>query len=423
MQARLKLAAVLLLVVFGSSVLGRWGDARPLTDGERHVVAGVNQVGLDLVSALAEEAPNDNHLLSPVSISAAWALLYCGSRGATSEELARTLHYPAPPATLGKDLAGLLQRLQATEFGGCSSRPRAELGIACGIFGTPGMFEPSFLEAVRQDYQLECEDSLASPAEAVARINAWAARATHGRIPNMLDPADVPEHDAAAMLVCAVYFKCYWLQEFPKTSTRKDSFLLEGGETTSIQMMHSKDGSEFQHLHRPDVQVLKMRYLSSHPYSMLVLLPASGTSLASFQRTLTLDKIESWHSQLKEEEVSVYFPSFTFKQSYNLQEPLSALGMTNVFKPEADFSGMTARRPHLLKSKHATWIEVNERGTEAAAVTTNNDFVVGGGSSVPIFRADHPFLFFIRDDETGSFLFAGRMMNPGAQGGPEPRRI
>jgi serpin B len=174
-------------------------------------------------------------------------------------------------------------------------------------------------------------------------------------------------------------------------------------------MMYQKH--EFKYGEVDNLQIIELPYVGNH-LSMFVLLPKEVDGLQSLEEKLTQANLEKWTSAVREQEVDVYLPKFTMTSEFSLKDVLQAMGMTAAFDAQADFSGMNGKKDLYLSAVvHKAFVDVNEEGTEAAAATG----VVVATKSVritPTFRADHPFVFLIRDGKTGSILFMGRLVNP-----------
>jgi serpin B len=216
------------------------------------------------------------------------------------------------------------------------------------------------------------------------------------------------------VLVNAIYFKGNWIRQFETRLTKKEPFHLSSGNTVTVPLMRQTD--EFDYAESPDLQVLELPYAGGD-LSMVVLLPRTVDGLGNLEAELTTQNLKAWTGNLRHKKVIVFLPKFRVTSGFSLAETLAGLGMPDAFDGDlADFSGMDGRRDLFISAvAHKAFIEVNEEGTEAAAATAVMVGLTGlpqTNAPPPVFRADHPFLFFIRDNSNGSILFLGRVTDP-----------
>jgi serpin B len=212
-------------------------------------------------------------------------------------------------------------------------------------------------------------------------------------------------------LTNAIYFKGDWAHPFQQEMTKTADFHVTAGQKVPAPMMQQT--REFSYHAGDGFQILEMPY-SGDALSMVIFLPEKVDGLAAFEQTLRADKVSAWLSNLRQRKVQVALPKFRMTAEFQLQDALSALGMPTAFTERADFSGMDGKEDLYLSAVvHKAFVDVNEQGTEAAAAT---GVVVGAmaapPTAIPVFRADHPFLFLIRDKRSGSLLFLGRVLDP-----------
>jgi serpin B len=240
-------------------------------------------------------------------------------------------------------------------------------------------------------------------------INDWVASQTNDKIKDLLPPGSVTS-DTRLVLANAVYFNGKWRYEFKPEVTRSLPFYLAGGAASPTPTMYQKNSFAYGQFN--GFQMLEMQY-SGQDLSMVIMLPNDRDGLSDLEAAFTEELFAASVANLHHQEVEVFLPKFTFKDRSDLKAPLQQLGMTDAFSDLADFTGIG---DGLLITDvfHQTFIDLNESGTEAAGATG----VVVGPTSVPppppVFRADHPFLFALRDRHTGAVLFLGRMADPGA---------
>jgi serpin B len=312
-------------------------------------------------------------------------------------------------------------------------------------------FRSQYVQLVEKDFSatLTPVDFKHHPDAAAAQISKWVADKTHDKIKDILKPQDVDANTRLA-LVNAIYFKGTWSAPFTPQATRTASFHTMDGPAKPVALMHQGfQAYEAQYLDVTNgtvpCQLLSLNYLdrSAQPgggrglfgrngagspgVSMLVVLPREAADLVKLEMGLTAEQLAGWAAQLTGARVEVFLPKFKIEQRFSLAKNLQALGAVSAFvdpnghSPEdpaaADFSGMDgAHDLYISKVIHQSFVAVDEHGTEAAAATV---VAMGGGSArpqtpPPVFRADHPFLFFIRENATGSILFMGRLADPPA---------
>lgn len=382
---------------------------RATSEDKATVVKGGNRFALDLLARLDK---TDNLFFSPASISTALAMTYAGARGQTAEQMAKVLHFHLDANRLHPAFAALLWEMQ-----GEGKQRGYRLNIANALWGHKDThFLQDFLQQTNDNYGAALQQVDFGKAEDARRqINAWIAQQTADKITDLLQPGDVTPM-TRLVLTNAIYFKGDWLHAFKAEGTYNQPFHLTPAKEEPVSMMHQT--STFRHFTDAEksFQVLEMPYKDSE-LSMIVLLPAQVDGLAQFEKKLDADSLTKWLQQMESTKVEVTLPKFKTSRRLELSDRLKAMGMTAAFnEAEADFTGMTTDKPPLYLSAviHEAWVDVNEKGTEAAAATA----VVGRAAAAPpkdrpiVFRADHPFLFLIRDTRSGSILFLGRMSNP-----------
>ncbi len=205
------------------------------------------------------------------------------------------------------------------------------------------------------------------------------------------------------------------MKTFDPSQTRDVDFFTEDGRAVRVPMMRQDDeGAWFYYLETGGLQVLQMPYAGGR-LSMMILLP-HDQDIASLERTLSSEDLNQWRDSLEERRVDVYLPRFKLKANYFLAEILADLGMHTAFSNMEDFTGISPDRPLFISQViHQAYVDVNEQGTEAAAATAVEMAEAAAGAEepeIPVFRADHPFLILIADDETGCILFLGRVSDP-----------
>jgi serpin B len=385
------------------------------------IVEGNNKFAMALFAELREN--QGNLFFSPYSISTALALAYSGANGKTEFQMANALYFPTTLSNTIDSKPYLKKEQFHSAFGSIvkdlNARGRKgsyELTIANALWGQKGYgFQKEFLELVKTNYdgQLNEVDFVKAAESARKTINAWIEKKTNEKIKDLIKP-DVLDAMTRLVLTNAIYFKGNWAQRFKEEQTRNAQFTLLNADKIEVPMMNQTE--QFPYMETDDFQVLEIPYVDNE-LSMVILLPKQVTGLKELEQKLSLENVSQWLSELNKREVIVFVPKFKMTNEFSLAAVLKSMGMTDAFEPEvADFSGMTGGRDLFISAViHKAYVEVNEEGTEAAAATgVTMRLTSVGPSQTPIFRADHPFLFLIRDCKSGSILFIGRVMHPKA---------
>jgi serpin B len=331
-----------------------------------------------------------------------------GARGQTAEEIQSVLrlHYhPSYDAALGALLADL------TKVGNTGGN---ELHTANGLWVQTGFaIQPAFESTLNDNYHapLTPIDFIASPEAARSQINRWTEEHTKQKIKNLL-PAGSLDAQTRLVLTSAIYFYGKWQDPFVTSRTQPAPFTLPTGASMQANFMNQT--SHFGYIETPTAQILEMRYAGTG-IAFDVLLPKTATGLPGLEKSLTLESLTGWLGNLTSRNVQVSLPKFRAESQFSLRAALSAMGMPIAFTTKADFSGIDPQRGLAISEVvHKAFVDVSEQGTEAAAATAIG--VHATAMRMPeqpvIFRADHPFLFLIRDTRSGVVLFIGRLMNP-----------
>nr|XP_005886697.1 PREDICTED: serpin B6 isoform X2 [Bos mutus] len=355
------------------------------------------------------EGNSKNVFISPLSISSALAMVLLGAKGNTAAQMCQPLCL-----YLGEDVHQGFQNL-LTEVNRTDTQYL--LRTANRLFGEKTYdFLSSFKDSCRKFYQAEMEelDFVCATEESRKHINTWVAEKTEGKIRDLL-PANSVNPMTRLVLVNAIYFKGNWDTQFNKEHTEERPFRVSKvNENKPVQMMFKKSTCKITYIGEISTQILVLPYVGQE-LNMVILLPSESTDLNTVEKALTYEKFIAWTKPdvMDEEEVEVSLPRFTLEASYDMEEFLRDLGVTDAFEEaRADFSGMSSGRGlHLSKVMHKSFVEVTEEGTEAAAAT-GAVVMMRCLMVVPRFNADHPFLFFIQHSRTGAILFCGRFCSP-----------
>jgi serpin B len=381
-------------------------EAPPLS---QEFVDRQNRFGMELFQKLAAESRDNNLCISPSSIQLALAMTYAGARGETARQMANVLQLGPPSGLLHSEFGNLRARLNASD-----KRSGLQLRTANRIWGQRGYrFAPSFLELTNKHYGAELGqvDFLRQPDAARQTINQWTAEQTHDKITALLSPGAIGS-DTRLVLTNALYFLGEWVYPFDKRIVADAPFQIAAGRQVQATFM-----TQFQRLryaNQNGIQTLELPYRGSI-LSLLVLLPEEADGLKALEASLTASAIAEIAAKLRPRPVQVYLPQFRSKAQVELASTLSAMGMSLPFTSGADFSGIATTEDLFLSAViHETWIDVNTKGTEAAAATA----VVADAAPAPPqqdpveFRADRPFFYLVRDRRDGNVLFLGRMADP-----------
>ncbi|MCS7021866.1 MAG: serpin family protein [Gemmataceae bacterium] len=403
------LATSALGVIAGASRI-TWGRALSEQPNLSRLVTGNTAFAWDLYGQL-RNSNQGNLFLSPFSVSTALAMTAAGAKGTTFEEMEKALHLPADfPAAFGALLRSINDPTTDPKKRGYT------LTTANALWAQQGYpWRPEYKKLIATEFAagLYEVDFVSNTEAARTTINDWVKKETRDKITELLSPGTVTAW-TRLVLTNAIYFKGDWLEQFDKQRTKPHPFTRINGSKTEVPLMH-RVGS-YMYGENEQCQVLDLPYVGRR-LSMTVILPRTHDGMPALEKEMTSARLTALLGVLRREpEVHVYLPKFKVETAFTLNDPLQALGIKAAFGQGADFSGMHTGGEKLAISTvvHKAFVDVNEEGTEAAAAT---GVVVGVTSVRPLptpkyFRADRPFLFLIRDHQTGSILFIGRLMDP-----------
>ncbi|HNV68526.1 MAG TPA: serpin family protein [Candidatus Ozemobacteraceae bacterium] len=400
-----------ILLVFSSSAVFSASSLPDKTVLEA-VAHGNMAFAVDLYQRLCQK--EGDLFFSPFSISSALAMTRAGACASTASQMDAVLYFTGLPEqqALHETFAAFLKTLNTSQEG-------LSLAISNSLWGHKNYaFLPAFLSQLEQAYgaRLERVDFHAA-AEARKQINDWVAKQTKDLIKDLL-PDGIITPLTRLILVNAIYFKGMWEAAFDKDDTRDLPFYLRNGKAVRTPIMN-RTGS-YSYAEATDLQILEIPYKGGK-VAMTIFLPAKPDGLAALENGLTADLLQQHVQSLSRvEKVNVYLPRFKSTGSFSLSETLKALGMTEAFSLEkADFSGMTEKRELAISEVvHKAFVDVSEEGTEAAAATAvvmQLRCAAPMEKKIPVFRADRPFLYVIRDLTHGNLLFMGRFARPAGE--------
>lgn len=369
------------------------------------VAEGNTVFGGRLYQLLREE--EGNIIMSPFSVSGVMAMVAAGAGGETAEQVRQGMAFPGQ-AELARGYRDAIPALRTNE--------NFTLEAANSVFGQAGFAVlESFRRTLHENFHAAFQETDYKDAKASARlINDWVEGVTREKIKGLIKP-DMLSDLTRLVLVNAVYFKGSWATKFDAKRTSEQDFHLSDGKTKKVATMQQT--GKFQHglVEELEAAVLELPYTGGR-LALRLVLPTSGTLEQLEQKLRTADIHQRFDEVRVEEKVAVSLPKFKLEQTIPLTEPLRSLGMTDMFAPgRADFSGIDgSRQLYVSEVVQKAFIEVNEEGSEAAAATG----AVMMMRSMPMppedFRADRPFLFFLRDALTGMVVFQGRVADPAA---------
>jgi len=370
-----------------------------------NVVNSINQFAFDLYPALKNK--EENIFFSPYSLSTAMAMTYEGARGKTAEEIRQVFHYPEDIEILRRGYAETINQINKKD-------KKYELHTANALWAQKNYpFLPEYFKTVEKYYggKVTNVDFAWDTENSRLTINKWVEEQTRNRIKDLI-PQGVITSLTRLVLTNAIYFKGNWETQFPKGNTKEAEFRASVDKKVRVPMMFI-GGRKFNYAENEALQLLELPY-AGNELSMLILLPRN--ELSEVEPYLKADKIQDLMKDMRQEEVDVYLPRFKFETKYLMggeKGILGRMGMPTAFSEmRADFSGMTGKPDlYITEVVHQAFVEVNEEGTEAAAATG----IIMGAKAVlmkKVFRADHPFIFFIQEKRTGAILFFGRVIDP-----------
>lgn len=380
----------------------------------------IDRFGFDLYAKVEKDG---NLIMSPASVAIALGMTFAGAKADTAAEFSKVLH--ASDSGLESEawhasMGGLANRWNAlAERERPEYMPELAISVANRLFGDKGTtFHDPFLERSARDYRAPLQQldfqTAAEPSREL--INTWVEEQTRDRIKDLIPPNGVTAA-TRLVLVNAVYFKAQWMDTFQESATSDQPFFVDGSSKTSVPTMARTGYYSHAAVAADGVTLVQMPY-ENGPFAMVVAVPDKRDGLAALEAKLDAEHVDGWLAALSSKRVSLQFPKFKIDppDSLKLAKVLIDLGLTKAFGGDADFTGMADAKEELQISDvfHKGFIEVNEKGTEAAAATAVS---MRAGSAMPTdepiaFNVDRPFVFMIRDTETNAILFMGRVTDP-----------
>jgi serine protease inhibitor len=370
----------------------------PLKVGMEKRVQQDNAFAFDLFrEVIASNNEEKNIFISPLSVSIALGMTWNGAKGETKTEMETALKMSGMTEDeINEYYQIMLSALPEVD-------PSTTLNIANSIWYKEGFpVKPDFLQVNQHYFDATVRELDFSKPDALSTINGWCAEKTNNLIK---EPLDYIPGDAVMYLINAIYFKGIWAKKFDAKKTSTTNFYAEGGNTVKVDMMHQQD--TFGYRSDEQAQYLDMPY-GNKAFSMTVILPHEAKTTDEVLENIDTESWNSVISGLSSREVMVYLPKFKTKGKYELKEPLMRMGMVKAFTEDADLTGIADAVLLISRVIHSTFCDVNEKGTEAAAVTIV-EIIETSMPIIPIFNANRPFIFVIRENSTGVILFMGKM--------------
>ncbi|MCK5233845.1 MAG: serpin family protein [Candidatus Aenigmarchaeota archaeon] len=381
-------------------------DSSVTSEDVNSVVNANNQFAFDLYSEFKSE--EGNVFFSPYSISTALAMTYEGAKGKTAEEMQNVLHIPEDSTIRMPAFARIYNEINKGD-------KEYELSTANALWAQQDyIFLDEYTNNVEKYYggKITNLDFITETEKSRQIINTWVEDQTNNKIKDLL-PQGVLNALTRLVLTNAIYFKGTWTKQFDKKDTKEEDFTTSSGQTSKVPMMSlTGDNAKFNYAETNDAQILELPY-DNDDLSMLIILPKEN-DLGALEESLNSENVPKFKSMLRKQRVDIYIPKFKFETKYFMVETLKKMGMPTAFTSTADFSGMDGtKNMYIANVIHQAFVEVNEEGTEAAAATAVVMQITSASMEpLPIFRANHPFIFLIQQKSTGNILFLGRVSNP-----------
>jgi len=381
-----------------------WKLKRDLTVAEVKITEVDNKFGLKLFREISKNQSDSNIFISPLSVTMALGMTFNGAAGETQTAMRNTLEYgDLSIDEINQSYYGLIDLLTSAD-----SKVNFQIANSIWYRNTFSVLA-DFINVNKKYFDAEVSALDFDRSDAADIINSWVNEKTNGKIKEI-----VPKPISSEMvmyLINAIYFKGSWTYEFSKDRTTDEPFFLSSGNSKTCKMMSHK--SEHPYFQNEQVQAIDLAY-GNAGFSMTIFLPAIGSNVNTLIESLNNDSWNDWLSQFDTAEVSLFMPKFKLSYNLKMNDVLSTLGMETSFVPGlADFTKINANGElYISEVMHKTFVDVNEEGTEAAAVTAVGVGCTSVGPESPVMRIDRPFVFAIRERQSGTILFIGKIMEP-----------
>ncbi len=378
-------------------------EIRELNEIEKKVVSSSDEFGFNLLKSINEVEGEKNTFISPLSVSMAMGMALNGASGTTYDAMQSILQFNSlTNEEINQAYKSLIELLTQVD-------QKVKFQIANSIWYRNSMqFEKEFIDINKKYFDAEVAGLNFDDPNSVNRINNWVNVNTNGNINKIIEL--IPQ-DAIMYLINAIYFKGTWKFEFDKKNTQEDLFTLSNGDKVNCQMM-AQQNEKFSYYANANFQAIDLPYGEGN-FSMTIILPNADKTTNEIINQLNIENWNSWLSNFSEQTGALQLPKFKLEKEYKLNDILAALGMEIAFSYYADFTNLYKPGGVFISEvKHKTFVDVNEEGTEAAAVTSVELSYKSVGVGGFFMRVDRPFIFVIREKNSGSFLFMGKIINP-----------
>jgi serpin B len=373
-----------------------------MKDMDQRLVNANREFAFKLFSQVNQQDQNQNIFVSPTSVSIALSLLYNGADGQTQQQMAQVLELQ------GMKLEEINQAYQSLQ-NLLENQPEVELSIANSLWLKQGFpVESEFLANNKKYYQAEIKELDFSQPDSKDIINNWVATATNDKITEIIDSIDPRD---VFFLINAIYFKGTWTTQFDPQLTETKPFYLNNNQKINHALMSQR--GNFSYYENDQFQAINLPYGESQNLSMYIFLPKKNSNLDKFLKNLTSQNWQEWGNNFSKQEGFISIPKFKLEYEITLNDTLKSIGMTDIFSNYANFKKMTTEEVFVNEVKHKTFIDVNEEGTEAAAVTSVGIRTTSVQINEPFTMiVDRPFFYAICDNKTDTILFMGKVLNP-----------
>ncbi|MBD2561284.1 MULTISPECIES: serpin family protein [Nostoc] len=371
---------------------------------DTRIVDSSNKFGFKLFSEVLKGDNEKNVFISPSSVAIALAMTYNGASGSTQQAMAKTLELQGMNLPeINSSYAAVLKQILDNQDA------KVQLSIANSLWANQDVsFAPDFLKRTQDFYQAKVSNLNFKDAAASSIINNWVEENTKGKITKIVETI---EPNQVLFLINAIYFKGNWSNEFDKSQTAQYPFYITSGRRKQHPMM-SQEG-DYRYYENEQFQAVSLPYGKDGKLSFYIFLPKQNSNLKAFYQNLNVENWQKWMTQFNKQKGFIRLPRFKIDYDVTLNDALKTLGMEEAFSDKANFSGM-GKNFAISQVKHKTFVEVNEEGTEAAAATSVGIVATSLREEPEPFRmiVERPFFCAIRDNQTGSLLFMGSIIEP-----------
>ena len=358
-------------------------------------------------SEVVKEDEKSNVFFSPLSISTAFSIAYEGAKENTASQIQQVFDFEQDDSKRHQKISDVLSRLNHKD-------DWYNLQVANALWVKEGYeIKQDYIDTAKKHYSGTVENVDFVTDDGINQINGWVREKTNDKIENILAPGSTDEM-TRMVITNAVYFKGKWSLEFNPKNTSEKPFWTDKDSSVTVPMM-KQPVDIYNYADTENLQALELNYLGGD-ISMVVLLPKDRDGIQSLEQSMDEKKFVAIKDSMTRQPLTIEIPRFEFDTKYNLKPPLQSLGLHDAFdKSNANFQGITDEKVYLDSAAHKAFVNVNEEGTEAAAITALVARATSGPPEpVDEFVADHPFMFVIQEKETGEILFLGRVMDPTA---------